>query len=164
MSANRRPGWGWLVALTTAILLALTLSPQGEVRGINLMPLEQIWRATRNVFASPRPLEHPTLPYLLWQVAGNVVAFIPFGFTTAGWLRGPTRLGTVARAIGWGFLLSLAIELTQLLMATRATDVDDLIFNTFGTAIGALLLVAVVKAPSARRSSRTGRSPAKRST
>lgn len=42
------------------------------------------------------------------------------------------------KIIAYGFFLSLYIELTQLLNI-RVTDVNDLIFNTLGTAIGYLM-------------------------
>jgi glycopeptide antibiotics resistance protein len=44
-----------------------------------------------------------------------------------------------------GFLLSLSIELAQLAIPTRATDVDDVILNTLGTAIGALLIALPIR-------------------
>jgi glycopeptide antibiotics resistance protein len=131
-----------MVAFCTAVLLGLTLSPHNDVRGVNLVPLDQTWRAARGVFAAPDPLQHPAFNYLALQVMGNIAAFVPFGFATAGLLRGGSRLWTLLRVVAWGFLLSLAIELTQLVMVTRATDVDDLIFNTLGTFLGASLLLA----------------------
>ena len=62
----------------------------------------------------------------------NVVLFVPLGFLLpAIWRRG-ARLAPVA---GFGFLLSLSIELLQLLNF-RTTDVDDLLMNTLGTIVG----------------------------
>ena len=43
-----------------------------------------------------------------------------------------------------GFLLSLSIEVTQLFLATRATDIDDVILNTLGTLLGAAILVLLI--------------------
>jgi glycopeptide antibiotics resistance protein len=40
---------------------------------------------------------------------------------------------------GAGLLLSLFIEIAQLAIPSRVTDVDDVILNTLGTAAGALL-------------------------
>ena len=70
---------------------------------------------------------------LLIGVLGNVVMFMPFGFF-------PPLLWRVSgrKAVAVGFLSSLAVELTQLFLP-RWTDVDDLILNTLGAALGLLL-------------------------
>ena len=47
-------------------------------------------------------------------------------------------------------VLSTGIEVVQLYLASRATDVDDVLFNTLGAMLGACLL-AVVVGPRARR-------------
>lgn len=80
---------------------------------------------------------------LLINVIGNVVVFIPLGIGLAGlWHRG--RIWpTFGRAVLGGFLLSLAIELMQLAIPGRATDVDDLIFNTLGTMLGVLAFLSL---------------------
>jgi len=74
------------------------------------------------------------------DVAGNVLVFIPIGLAFAGSLTGDDRR-RLRTAIALGFVLSLSIEIVQSTIPTRATDIDDLLFNTHGTAIGAGLLV-----------------------
>lgn len=64
----------------------------------------------------------------------NVVMFLPFGFLVP-LMRRQAALPAVT-AGGLGF--SLLIELSQLL-SHRGTDVDDLIMNTLGAAMGYLL-------------------------
>lgn len=141
MLPDRRP-WALALGSCTVVLLVLTLLPQAQVHGVNLVPLTQAWRAIRSVFASVHPSQHPAFQYLLVQIVGNVVAFIPLGFSAAGlFLCRHPRFASMVRAIATGFCLSLGIELLQLTISTRATDVDDLIFNTAGTALGALLLI-----------------------
>jgi glycopeptide antibiotics resistance protein len=44
----------------------------------------------------------------------------------------------------FGFLLSLAIEIAQLL-THRATDIDDILMNTLGTIIGYYLYICIKK-------------------
>lgn len=64
----------------------------------------------------------------------NVALFVPLGlFLPALWKR--YRKGK--RTVLFGFGLSLAIELLQVL-TLRATDVNDLLANTLGTALGFL--------------------------
>lgn len=70
------------------------------------------------------------------NLAGNVIGFIPFGFILPilhkdlkhGWL-----------VILFGCLLSIFIECMQLLQSVGSCDVDDVILNTAGAAIGYLL-------------------------
>lgn len=70
---------------------------------------------------------------LIINFLGNVVMFVPIGFFV------PLLWNVSARrAIIIGFLSSLLVELTQLLLP-RSTDVDDLLLNTLGAALGVLL-------------------------
>jgi glycopeptide antibiotics resistance protein len=75
----------------------------------------------------------------LIDVCGNIVLFIPFGALVAIAV-GPKR-PRVLLSFFLGLLLSIAIELIQLQLPTRTTDVDDVIFNTIGTFLGARLAV-----------------------
>jgi len=65
----------------------------------------------------------------------NVVLFVPLGFFLPVLWHRFRKLGSCA-VFGFGF--SLFIELLQML-TFRATDVNDLITNTAGTALGFLL-------------------------
>lgn len=62
----------------------------------------------------------------------NIVMFIPFGAFLPIYFKEFRKL---VPAITAGFLMSLAIELLQL-FTFRATDVDDLVMNTIGAAVG----------------------------
>ena len=65
----------------------------------------------------------------------NVALFLPLGmFLPVLW----KKYRVMKRTVFFGFGLSLAIELLQIL-TLRATDVNDLITNTVGTALGFLL-------------------------
>ena len=75
----------------------------------------------------------------------NIVMTVPLGVIVASWLRGRGwRLVSAAvAAIGAGLMTSIGIELLQLVLAvtiggTRSTDVDDVIANTAGAAVGAV--------------------------
>lgn len=70
--------------------------------------------------------------FLLPQVLMNIVMFIPIGFLLKavfcnwGWKK----------VLFYGTLLSLLIELLQLELMKGATEVDDVIHNSFGCIIG----------------------------
>jgi glycopeptide antibiotics resistance protein len=90
---------------------------------------------------------------LLFQVVGNVAAFVPLGFGVAG-LQASSGKKIFVPAVLAGVVLSLIIETIQLGLPTRATDVDDVLFNTLGAALGAgLFLLARGRTPQRRRRS-----------
>ncbi len=70
-----------------------------------------------------------------WQIniIGNIAMFIPVGIV---WPICFPRLNTYWKAVLAGGSLSLFIEVTQLICLERHTDIDDLILNTAGAAIG----------------------------
>ena len=68
---------------------------------------------------------------------GNVLGFLPFGFFLP--VISPVfRNGF--RTVGLGFLLSLTVEMIQLITRTGCFDVDDIILNTGGTLLGWLMV------------------------
>ena len=72
------------------------------------------------------------------NIFGNVIGFIPYGFILPV-IAHKCRKGTFI--ISSGFALSLLVETVQLFARVGCFDVDDLILNTLGAAIGYLLFV-----------------------
>ena len=85
-----------------------------------------------------RPLVFLHERYSGWQrnIFGNIAMFIPIGIC---WPLCFKRLDSVKKVVLAGFGCSLLIELSQLLFYERGSDVDDLILNTTGALIGALI-------------------------
>lgn len=85
---------------------------------------------------SRRPMESRIFRGLFWEIEmgfwnniiQNILLFIPLGFLIGG------KRGIVA-----GALLSIGIELTQYIAVLGYCELDDVLNNTIGTAIGALL-------------------------
>ena len=71
-----------------------------------------------------------------YNLAGNVLLFVPFGFLLSFALLNRARFATV---LACTFLLSSFFELYQLLSHTGQCDIDDIILNTTGGMIGFLL-------------------------
>lgn len=67
------------------------------------------------------------------NVLGNTLMFVPFGLI---WPWAFPQLNSAKRTLLAGFGISLAIELLQLPFYERVSDIDDLILNTLGFAIG----------------------------
>lgn len=77
-----------------------------------------------------------------WQlnIIGNITMFIPVGIC---WGLCFKKLNNVLKVTLAGFGYSLVIELSQLFLYERGSDIDDLILNTTGAFIGALIYFGV---------------------
>lgn len=72
---------------------------------------------------------------IIFEVIGNVILFIPIGIVAVLILR-----FSIWQTILLGFSLSLLIECSQWFFWLGAFEIDDLIHNTLGAAIGAILV------------------------
>ena len=92
------------------------------------------------------PIVHLFDIYDGWQmnIIGNITMFIPVGLA---WPFCFKKLDTVKKAVIAAAGLPLLIEITQLPFFDRYSDVDDLILNTAGILIGALIYFGIKKAP-----------------
>jgi glycopeptide antibiotics resistance protein len=98
--------------------------------GINLIPFKTIRQ-----FANTHPSTSTSVKF--FNLAGNVLLFIPFGFLLPLVFRRLDRLRFVFFA---SILLSLFFETYQLITRTGQFDIDDLILNSLGGVIGYMLL------------------------
>ncbi|MCC8141903.1 MAG: VanZ family protein [Lachnospiraceae bacterium] len=78
--------------------------------------------------------------YTFLNLAGNILVFMPFGFLLPIMSR---KLRGFFRIILLGLALSLAVEFVQLATNTGCFDVDDLLLNTVGAALGYLIYALV---------------------
>ncbi len=74
----------------------------------------------------------------VYLFVGNIIWFIPFG----GWLILSGKVKNVLTATLWGLGFSFLIESMQYIFGTGVSELDDLILNTAGTFIGALIMRA----------------------
>lgn len=120
---------GWLVAL-----LYMTLRPAGSSVRINLVP------------------DLGGVDFSAFDTLANVAVFLPLGLilAAAGWKALP--------AIGVGFGVSFCVEVMQYVIDVgRAADINDLITNTAGAALGWAIGWAI-RAGRTRRARPTARS------
>lgn len=84
------------------------------------------------------PVVHLFEKYDGWQrnLFGNIAMFIPVGIV---WPACFKKLDTIGKTILAGLGLTACIEITQLLFYERGSDIDDIILNTAGAVIGALI-------------------------
>jgi uncharacterized membrane protein len=85
-----------------------------------------------------RPLWGHTMLYykMIAEMIMNVLLFIPTGFFVGASMQYPSFLKT----IGYGLALSVTIELVQLASRRGVCNIDDVIHNALGCAIGYLLI------------------------
>ena len=69
---------------------------------------------------------------IIAQLILNVIMFVPIGFLLGALMNGIRWI----RVIEMGFLLSVMIEILQLLTRRGVCNIDDVIHNTIGCAIG----------------------------
>lgn len=92
----------------------------------NLVPFVEIIRFVRY-------REYLGFYNVIINLAGNVIAFIPFGALIRWVINRSVKWYQVA---GYTFLFSLSVELLQLVAKVGSFDVDDLLLNTLGGLIG----------------------------
>ena len=99
----------------------------------NLHPLREINRYIRHCHRLGM------WPVML-NLAGNVVAFVPFGAFLPFLQR---KCRSFFRVALYSFEVSLAVELIQLVYRVGSCDVDDVILNTLGGMLGYICFFTV---------------------
>ena len=89
------------------------------------------------------------------ETLSNIAVFVPFGFFLGEWLASSNRTGSWRR-VGLvtlaAFGLSLCIECLQLVLHVGFFEVTDLVMNTVGAFVGALISAGVRKVVAGRKS------------
>jgi VanZ family protein len=91
------------------------------------------------------------------DIAVNVIGFLPFGFFFALFLLQrftTSRWKTVVAVAATGLLISLSIELLQVFIPGRSSQLSDVMTDTFGTLVGACVCL-VAKSLAKKRSAFT---------
>ncbi len=87
---------------------------------INLIPLVHLF-------------DYDSIRDIIWNVVGNAAMFIPSGIVLPIIYR---ELNSFWKVAATGAFISLCTEILQLPFSSRASDIDDLILNTLGAAVG----------------------------
>jgi glycopeptide antibiotics resistance protein len=130
----RRIAWLALAAWLCGGLLLLTVLPgdpaPGQVVEHNFVPFKTIGIYLANTDSS----------FWVRQMVGNLLLLLPVG------LLGPIALPWMDRwwrVLLVGAALSLSIEIAQLWIPHRSADVDDLLVNVTGAALGYAIFVVL---------------------
>lgn len=77
---------------------------------------------------------------VMLNLAGNVIAFVPFGFFLPVISR---KCRSFLYMLFFSFEFSLMVETIQLISKVGSFDVDDLLLNTIGGAMGYLVFIVL---------------------
>lgn len=117
-----------------------------ELHKVNgkVLPLKfdanKIWPLDVNLEPLIHLFDYETRSEALVNLYGNIGMFVPTGIILPILYKGVNRLW---KAVAIGLGMSFIIEVSQLLFYERTSDVDDLILNTIGVAIGYLACTLV---------------------
>ena len=75
---------------------------------------------------------------VLLNLAGNIVAFVPLGIFVSYFLNNSRY--TFIKTILFGLILTVSVEVIQLITRVGICDVDDILLNFIGVVIGAVLV------------------------
>ena len=120
------------------------LLSSGELSYANIMTLNAFVAANSDQFKNESTLiGYLNNVYDGWRrnLYGNIAMFIPVGLILPFCFK---SMNTVRKVVLTGFICSLLIETTQLLLYERKTDIDDIILNTAGVLIGGCIYFLAV--------------------
>lgn len=116
------------LAFLLYILLLFGLVTNTDVQGVsnNFVPFREILRYKIGS------------KYFMWNVVGNIMIFIPFGFLLGLYLKSKRATKPVIITL----ITSLTIEFVQMYIG-RSFDVDDIILNCIGGFIGSIIFITL---------------------
>ena len=125
-----------LVVITRIVYFPMRLV-EGRVASL-VLDVEKIFPLWINLI----PIVHLLDVYDGWliNIIGNITMFIPVGLA---WPFCFQKLNTLGKTVLVGAGFPLFIEITQLPFYDRCSDIDDIILNTTGIFIGALIYFGV---------------------
>ena len=132
-----------LMYINLAVIIRFVFFPRALVDG-HIQPLvfdaASAFPFRVNLVPLVHQFDYASVRDVVWNVVGNAAMFVPSGIVLPIVYRKRNSFWKVAAS---GALISLCIEILQLPFASRASDVDDIILNTFGVAVGYGIYAAV---------------------
>jgi VanZ family protein len=136
----KRPVTVVLLLLVTAAIVAVTIISTGKSYGkVDPVPFEQIRHLAHRL--EHRPVSTQIFAAVVMPAVANVLLFVPWGFLMFITLHDVDRptVQTYVLTILLGFTFTVTVEAFQYFLPSRVADIDDIIWNTSGTIIGAFL-------------------------
>ena len=125
-----------LMYINFAVIIRFSFFPMARLNG-EVQPLlfdsKTLFPFRVNFVPLVHLFDYGSIRDIIWNTIGNMVLFIPSGIVLPVVYK---KLNSIGKVIAAGAFISLCIEILQLPFASRASDIDDLILNTFGVAVG----------------------------
>jgi VanZ family protein len=136
----RRPVAFLLLLVVTAGILGLTIASKGKSYSkVDPFPFDDLRHLAHRL--EHRAVSTQIFAVIVMPVVANVLLFVPWGFLmfiTLYSVERPT-LQTYVLTILLGLTFTVTVEAVQYFLPDRVADVNDVIWNTVGTALGAML-------------------------
>jgi uncharacterized membrane protein YfcA len=128
-----------LLLVTVGIVSATIWSSGRSYTKVDPRPFDDLRHLAHRV--EHRPISTEILAVIIVPIIANVLLFVPWGFLLFIALYSVERptLQTYVLTILLGFTFTLAIEAWQYFLPSRVSDINDVIWNTVGTVLGAVL-------------------------
>ena len=136
----RRPVTVLLLVASTLAIIAVTVWTSGRSYSqVDPRPFDDLKLIADRL--GTRLISTQLLALLIVPIIGNILLFVPWGFFMFIALYSVERptMQTYVLTVLLGFSFTLSIEGWQYFLPSRVADVNDVIWNTAGTILGALL-------------------------
>ena len=136
----RRPVTVLLLLVVTGLIVLTTIwmSSKGYSK-IDPQPFDDIRHLSNRI--ARHPVSTHILAVIIVPIIANILLFVPWGFLMFIALYTVERptLQTYVLTVLLGLTLTCAIEAWQYFLPSRVADVNDIIWNTTGALLGAIL-------------------------
>ncbi|HEY8180851.1 MAG TPA: VanZ family protein [Thermoanaerobaculia bacterium] len=136
----RRPFTILLLLIATIAIAVTTLWMSGKSYSkIDPIPFEDLRHLVNRV--AHRPVPTRVVALIVVPIIANVLLFMPWGFLMFIALYTVERptVQTYVLTVLLGLTFACAIEAWQYFLPSRVADINDIIWNTVGTFLGAIL-------------------------
>ncbi len=136
----KRPVTVALLVVTTILIVAATLWMSGKSYSkVDPIPFEDLRHLAHRI--AHRPVSTRVLALIILPIVANILLFVPWGFLLFIALYTVERptIQTYVLTLLLGFTFSCVVEAWQYFLPSRVADINDIIWNSVGTLIGAIL-------------------------
>jgi glycopeptide antibiotics resistance protein len=136
----RKPMTTLILIAVTVTIAAITIGTQGRsYSALDPIPFDDLRYLARRL--PQHPMSTHMLAVIVMPIIGNILLFVPWGFLTfiLFYTIDRATLQTYVLTTLLGLSLTLGIEAYQYFLPSRVADINDVIWNTAGTILGAIL-------------------------